>query len=52
MLKKNLYKNQFGDIYYKKMIEGEVVQLSTHTKDERIANKLHSALEFQALNKL
>ena len=52
MLKKNLYKNQFGDIYYKKMIEGEVVQLSTHTKDERIANKLHSALEYQALNKL
>jgi len=52
MLKKNLYRNNYGDIYYKKMIEGELVQLSTHTKDERIANKLHSALEYQALNRL
>ena len=52
MLKKNLYRNQYGDIYYKKMIDGELVQLSTHTKDERTANKLHTALEYQALNKL
>ncbi len=52
MLKKNLYRNQYGDIYYKKMIDGELVQLSTHTKDERTANKLHTALEYQALNRL
>jgi len=52
MLKKNLYKNQYGDIYFKKVIRGEVITLSTHTKDERVANKLHTTLEYQALNKL
>jgi integrase len=50
MLKKNLYKGRNGYIYYRKTIKGRVIQLPAHTQLESIANKLHSALEYQALN--
>ena len=50
MLKKNLYKNQYGNIYYRKIIDGVPITLSAHTNDSVIANKLHSALEYQALS--
>ena len=50
MLKKNLYKGRNGYIYYRNTIKGRPIQLPAHTKSESIANKLHSALEYQALN--
>jgi|2_EtaG_2_1085320.scaffolds.fasta_scaffold48345_1 integrase len=50
MLKKNLYKGRNGYIYYRKTIQGRCIQLPAHTKSEAIANKLHSALEYQVLN--
>ena len=52
MLKPNLYRNENGFIYYRKMIDRKRVSLPTHTKEEKVANKLHKALEFQALNNL
>tara|TARA_R100000664_G_scaffold1672_5_gene4399 strand:+ start:9119 stop:10015 length:897 start_codon:yes stop_codon:yes gene_type:complete len=48
MLKKNLYRNHLGSIYFQKQIKGKSVTLMTHTEDESIANKLHTALEYQA----
>ena len=49
-LKDNLIKDQWGNIYYRKQIEGVRIILPAYTKQDKIANKLHSALEFQALN--
>lgn len=48
-LKRNLYKGQFGDIYYRKQINGKRVTIPAHTKDEPTANKLHQSLEYMAL---
>jgi len=48
-LKSNLIQDQSGNIYYRKMIRGNRVIIPTYTKKISIANKLHSALEYQAL---
>jgi len=49
-LKDNLYKGSSGFIYYRKMIGYARIILPTHTKDVKTANKLHPALEYQALH--
>lgn len=48
-LKKNLNRGSNGYIYYRKTIQGRVIQLSTGTKDPKIANKLRDHLEYKAL---
>ena len=50
-LKSNLYKDSHGNIFYAKMIQGERIVLPAHTKNNSIANKLHSILEYNALKK-
>jgi len=49
-LKRNLYKDTFGNIYYRKQIQGKRIVLPVYTKNENTANKLHTALEYQALS--
>ncbi len=49
-LKENLVKDQWGNIYYRKQIDKKRIILPAYTKKDKIANKLHSALEYQALN--
>tara|TARA_R100000234_G_scaffold38018_1_gene22484 strand:- start:12110 stop:13027 length:918 start_codon:yes stop_codon:yes gene_type:complete len=48
-LKDNLIKDQWGNIYYRKQIDKKRIILPAYTKQDKIANKLHSALEYQAL---
>jgi len=48
-LKSNLYIGANGWIYYRKVINGQTIQLSTHTKSRRVANKLKSKIEYKAL---
>tara|TARA_R100000655_G_scaffold56707_1_gene94836 strand:+ start:2168 stop:3064 length:897 start_codon:yes stop_codon:yes gene_type:complete len=49
-LKRNLYKDVLGNIYYRKQIQGKRIILPVYTKNETTANKLHTALEYQALS--
>ena len=48
-LKSNLYRDSYGNIHYKKIINGVPIVLTAHTKSTKIANKLHQALEHQAI---
>ena len=48
-LKSNLYKDNYGNIFFSKTIQGERIVLPTHTKNPSTANKLHSVLEYHAL---
>ena len=47
-LKKYLYKDSNGTIYYRKIVEGSIVIIDTRTKSNKIANRLHQACEYQA----
>jgi hypothetical protein len=47
-LKKYLYKDSNGTIYYRKIVGGSIVIIDTRTKSKKIANKLHQACEYQA----
>jgi hypothetical protein len=47
-LKKYLYKDAHGTIYYRKVVEGKIVIIDTRTKSKKVANKLHQACEYQA----
>ena len=49
-LKKNLYQASSGNIYYRKMIRGKVIQVPSGTKLIRIANSIRDDLEFKALS--
>jgi integrase len=49
-LKKNLYVASSGNIYYRKMIRGKVIQVPTGTKIVRVANRIKDDLEFKALS--
>tara|TARA_R100001460_G_scaffold23732_6_gene47763 strand:+ start:4503 stop:5399 length:897 start_codon:yes stop_codon:yes gene_type:complete len=49
-LKRNLYKDSFGNIFYRKQIQGKRIILPVYTKNINTANKLHTALEYQALS--
>ena len=48
-LKSNLYKDNYGNIFFSKTIQGERIVLPTHTKNPGTANKLHAVLEYHAL---
>jgi len=48
-LKPNFWVDLKGNIFYRKQINGTKIILATHTKDLRVANKLHQTLEYQAL---
>ena len=48
-LKSNLYKDNYGNIFFSKTIQGERIVLPTHTKNPSTANKLHAVLEYHAL---
>ena len=48
-LKSNLYKDNYGNIFFSKTIQGERIVLPTHTKNPVTANKLHAVLEYHAL---
>ncbi len=48
-LKPNFWVDLKGNIFYRKQINGKKIILATHTKDIRVANKLHKTLEYQAL---
>ena len=48
-LKRNLYKDNYGNIFYTKMFKGKKFTLPAHTKDMTIANKLHQTLEHTVL---
>jgi len=41
-----------GNIFYRKMIEGEKVCIPAHTKNVDTANKLHKTLEYQAIMRI
>ena len=43
-LKSNLYKDNYGNIFFSKTIQGERIVLPTHTKNPSTANKLHAVL--------
>jgi len=47
-LKKYLYKDAQGTIYYRKIVDGKIVIIDTRTKSRKVANKLHEACEYQA----
>jgi len=47
-LKKYLYKDAHGTIYYRKIVDGKIVIIDTRTKSRKVANKLHEACEYQA----
>ena len=38
-LKSNLYKDNYGNIFFSKTIQGERIVLPTHTKNPSTANK-------------
>ena len=48
-LKSNLYKDNYGNIFFSKTIQGKRIVLPTHTKNPVTANKLHAVLEYHAL---
>ena len=48
-LKSNLYKDNYGNIFFSKTIQGERIVLPTHTKNPSTANKLHAVIEYHAL---
>ncbi len=48
-LKPNLIRDNLGNIYYRKMINGRRVIIPSYTKNHKHANKLHTTLEYQAL---
>jgi len=48
-LKPNLIRDNLGNIYYRKMINGKRVIIPSYTKNHKHANKLHHTLEYQAL---
>ena len=48
-LKSNLYKDNYGNIFFSKTIQGERIVLPAHTKNPSTANKLHAVLEYHAL---
>ena len=48
-LKPNLIRDNLGNIYYRKMINGRMVINPSYTKNHKHANKLHTTLEYQAL---
>ena len=48
-LKSNLYKDNYGNIFFSKSIQGKRIVLPAHTKNPNTANKLHSLLEYHAL---
>ena len=50
-LKSNLSKDNHGNIFYRKMIEGRTICIPVHTKDVGTANKLKKVIEYQALKK-
>ena len=50
-LKRNLSKDNHGNIFYRKMIEGRTICIPVHTKDVGFANKLKKVIEYQALKK-
>ena len=41
--------DQFGNIFYRKSIEGNRIVINAYTKNRSTANKLHTTLEYQAL---
>ena len=45
-LKSNLYKDNYGNIFFSKAIQGERIVLPTHTKNPGTTNKLHAVLEY------
>ena len=48
-LKSNLYKDNYGNIFFSKTIQGKRIVLPARTKNPNTANKLHSLLEYHAL---
>jgi len=48
-LKPNLMQDQYGNIFYRKTIAGNRVIINAYTKNKTTANRLHTALEYQAL---
>ena len=48
-LKSNFRCDRYGNIYYRKTINGNRVTIPAYTKDVSIANKLYKTLEYQAL---
>lgn len=48
-LKSNLWKDTYGNIFYRKRINGNRIVVPAYTKDVKNANKLLPALEYQAL---
>ena len=46
-LKSNLYKDNYGNIFFSKTIQGERIVLPTHTKNPSTANKLHAVLKVE-----
>tara|TARA_R100000655_G_C2968318_1_gene189955 strand:- start:65 stop:961 length:897 start_codon:yes stop_codon:yes gene_type:complete len=48
-LKENLWKDQHGNIFYRKAINKKRVVVPAYTKNILTANKLHKTLEYQAI---
>ena len=48
-LKPNFWCDSYGNIYYRKTINGNPITIPTYTKDVSIANKLKKTLEYQVL---
>ena len=48
-LKPNFSSDRYGNIYYRKTINGNHITIPTYTKNISIANKLHKTLEHKAL---
>ena len=48
-LKSNFRCDRYGNIYYRKTINGNRVTIPAYTKDVSIANKLYKTLKYQAL---
>ena len=44
--------DRYGNIYYRRQINGKRLTVPAHTKDITLANRLHPELEYQALLKL
>ena len=49
-LKKNLYRGSHGNIFFRKMIRGRIIQIPSGTKLIRVANSIRDDLEFKALS--
>ena len=48
-LKPNFSSDRYGNIYYRKTINGNHITIPTYTKNKSIANKLRKTLEHKAL---